>query len=156
MSCSAATQTQLQAGILLFYTGKTRLASDLLRRQGQLLSASTASQEVMAQMVGLAYRLRDDLNRNQLDTFGAILHEGWMLKKSLLADISENTIDAFYTKAINAGALGGKILGAGAGGFLMFYAPHETHPAIEKALAPLRRIPVQFEALGSQIIFSQA
>jgi D-glycero-alpha-D-manno-heptose-7-phosphate kinase len=156
MTCSAATQTQLQAGILLFYTGKTRLASDLLRRQGQLLSASTASQEVMAQMVGLAYRLRDDLNRNQVDTFGAILHEGWMLKKSLLADISENTIDAFYTMARNAGALGGKILGAGAGGFLMLYGPPETHPAIEKALAPLRRIPVQFEALGSQIIFSQA
>ena len=110
----------------------------------------------MAQMVGLAYRLRDDLNHNQLDSFGAILHEGWMLKKSLLADISENTIDAFYPNARNAGALGGKILGAGAGGFLMLYAPHETHPAIEKALAPLRRIPVQFEALGSQIIFSQA
>ena len=134
MTCSTATRTELQDGILLFYTGKTRLASDLLRRQGQLLSESTTSQEVMAQMVGLAYRLRDDLNNNQLDSFGAILHEGWMLKKSLLADISENTIDTWYEKARNAGALGGKILGAGAGGFLMLFAPLETHPTIELSL----------------------
>jgi D-glycero-alpha-D-manno-heptose-7-phosphate kinase len=78
-----------------------------------------------------------------------------MLKKSLASGISENEIDRWYEVALSAGALGGKILGAGAGGFLLFYAPQNRHDAILSALNPLKAVPVTFDNVGSQIIFNE-
>jgi D-glycero-alpha-D-manno-heptose-7-phosphate kinase len=106
-------------------------------------------------MVQLAYDMRDELQNNNVSAFGDILHENWMLKKSITSGISTSFIDDWYDVARNAGATGGKILGAGTGGFLMLYAPKDRHEAIKAALPDLRRIPIGFESLGSRIVFYQ-
>lgn len=104
-------------------------------------------------MVRLAYDLRDELQANNLEAFGDILHENWMLKKNLVTNISSQEIDQWYDIALTAGAKGGKILGAGAGGFLLLIAAPEKHDAIKKALSNLRAIPIGLDPLGSRIIF---
>ena len=96
-------------------------------------------------MTALAYELRDELQRGHVDAFGAMLEENWRLKKSL-ARVSSSVIDDWYDAGRSSGALGGKLLGAGAGGFLMFYAPCDRHHDIEQAVK-LRRVPFAFEPL---------
>jgi D-glycero-alpha-D-manno-heptose-7-phosphate kinase len=93
------------------------------------------------------------LQQNKVASIGQIIHEGWCLKKSLGPAISSNAIDAWYQKARDAGATGGKLLGAGAGGFLMFFAPPDRHEPIARALGKLRRVDFRFETQGSRIIF---
>jgi D-glycero-alpha-D-manno-heptose-7-phosphate kinase len=109
----------------------------------------------MHQMVQLARDLNNELTANHLDNVGEILHAGWMLKKSLVPGISESEIDRWYEAGMAAGAQGGKILGAGAGGFLLFYAPKGRHLAITTALPGLKPVPMAFDRLGSQIIFNE-
>ena len=109
----------------------------------------------MHKMVQLARDLAVELQANRMEALGEILHEGWMLKKGLVAGISEPEIDARYERALAAGAQGGKILGAGAGGFLMLFASPERHGAIKQALSPLRSIPMGFDYAGTQIIFNE-
>jgi D-glycero-alpha-D-manno-heptose-7-phosphate kinase len=84
---------------------------------------------------------------------GRILHENWLLKQSITDGISSGQINTWYERALGAGALGGKLLGAGGGGFLLFYAPPEKHDAITSALSDLRCIPFSMEPRGSRIIF---
>jgi D-glycero-alpha-D-manno-heptose-7-phosphate kinase len=103
--------------------------------------------------VHLAYSLRDELQQNNVDGVGEILHENWLLKKSLNDGVSTGEIDAWYEAGRAAGATGGKLLGAGGGGFLLFYAPQERHERIKAALPQLRPISMGFEPLGSRIIF---
>lgn len=149
---NAADRDAMERNIVVFYTGITRSASDILRKQGQEAEDDAQKQAVLGRMVELTYHLRDELSRGAINSFGEILHENWMLKKSLTAGISNGQIDDWYRKAIGAGAQGGKLLGAGAGGFLMFYAPPERHDAIAEAIG-LRRIDIGFERLGSRILF---
>ena len=139
--------------LLMFYTGITRSASNLLQKQNDQIASSKVKQDILKSMVSLAYALRDELQNNNTDAFGEILHESWILKKSLVTEISNSNIDNWYQKAFNAGAIGGKILGAGAGGFLIFYAPREKHSAIIRQLNDLKHIDFNFEKNGSQIIF---
>lgn len=147
------TLKRLQEGILVFYTGRIRSAGELLGEQGRKTASEKRTQETLRQMVGLAADLKAELERNNLGAFGEILHENWMLKRSLVDGISDGEIDGWYDRAREAGALGGKLLGAGRGGFLMFFAPPERHAAIAHALPGLREIPFAFDANGSQIIF---
>jgi D-glycero-alpha-D-manno-heptose-7-phosphate kinase len=151
--CQRATVAELEACTLVFYTGIVRSASPLLRQQSANLTDNTEKRRSMRRMVELAYQLRDELNKNNVSAFGEILHENWVLKKSMTEGISTPEIDEWYRIARGAGAVGGKILGAGAGGFLMLYAPRERHDKIAAALNSLRRIPIGFEPLGSRIIF---
>lgn len=137
---------------LMFYTGITRSASEILRNQSDESGRDTKKQAVLKRMVEITYHLRDELARGAVDSFGEILRENWMLKKSLTDGISSPQIDGWYEAAIRAGALGGKLLGAGSGGFLMFYAPVERHEAIKRAIG-LRSIDFSFEPLGSRILF---
>jgi D-glycero-alpha-D-manno-heptose-7-phosphate kinase len=155
ISASAKTIQDLQAHLLLLYTGKTRSASALLQEQSIELGRDLHKQQSMHRMVQLARDLKDELCANRMDAVGEILHEGWILKKSLVQGISAHEIDLWYDAARSAGALGGKILGAGAGGFLLLYAPPERHPAILQALPQLQPISVGFDVLGSQIIFNE-
>ena len=150
---SGETKKKLEGNILVFYTGLTRGASDILRHQRESVAADSKKTEVLKSMVQLAKQLRDDLHNNNLDSFGRILHENWLLKKQLTDKISNSEIDTWYEAGLKAGAEGGKILGAGGGGFLMFYAPAEKHEAIKKALPNLRHVPFGFEPEGSKIIF---
>jgi D-glycero-alpha-D-manno-heptose-7-phosphate kinase len=150
--CERATVRRLEEGILVFYTGITRSASALLRQQAEEIAANQ-KQRQLARLSELAHLLRDELHRNNPAALGEILHEAWMLKKAISASVTTSEIDAWYGAARRAGALGGKILGAGAGGFLLFYAPPEAHAAITAALHMLRPVKIAFEPLGSRIIF---
>ena len=151
--CERETIRQIQAHTLVFYTGITRSASVLLKQQQSAVGAEKKKQQVLRKMVGLAHQLRNDLQQNRITALGEIIDENWRLKKSLAAGIAPDVIDAWYARARKAGAAGGKLLGAGAGGFLMFYAPPDRHDAIAGALGELRRMDFRFEPQGSRIIF---
>jgi D-glycero-alpha-D-manno-heptose-7-phosphate kinase len=151
--CQRRTIEQIQSHILIFYTGITRSASHILEHQQRLVASEKKKQMAMRQMSELARQLRRDLQQNRAEAFGEIIHEGWVLKKSLTRGISTGVIDDWYARARKAGAVGGKLLGAGAGGFLMFYAPLDRHDAIARALSGLRRTDFRFEPQGSRIIF---
>jgi D-glycero-alpha-D-manno-heptose-7-phosphate kinase len=151
--CRRETLLKLQENILVFYTGISRSASAILKNQQEAVAASDAKQQMLRRMVQLARDLKAELQKNNLTAFGEIIHEGWELKRSITGEISSGEIDGWYAAARKAGAIGGKLLGAGSGGFLMFYAPAEKHDAIATALKELRRIPVRFEPQGSRIIF---
>ena len=143
----------LESRIIVFYTGMTRSASRILQDQSDQVAADGVKQGALKRMVSLTYELRDQLQDGDIGAFGEILDENWNLKRSLTPGISNGEIDEWYALAKSAGAIGGKILGAGSGGFLMFYANEEHHPAIERALHFLRRIAFGFEPQGSKIIF---
>ena len=151
--CDRATIRELEANILVFYTGIMRSASAVLRQQSEEIAGNEGRRRALMRMAELAYVLRDELHRNNAAALGEILHENWMLKKSITPGISTDEIDKWYDAARGAGAAGGKILGAGAGGFLMLYAPRESHEAIKAALPVLRPVSMGFEPLGSRIIF---
>jgi len=151
--CQPETLRTLEQNVLVMYTGITREASPLLRQQSTEMVSDARKRDGMLRMVELAYTLRDELHNNNTAAVGEILHENWMLKKDMAAGISNPAIDDWYAKAQAAGATGGKILGAGAGGFLMLYAPRERHEDIIAALPDMRHVPMGFEPLGSRIIF---
>jgi len=151
--CQPETVARVEQGLVSFYTGVTRSASNLLMNQSEIVAQSKNKQNTMRNMVDLAYTLREELQKNNADTFGEILHENWMLKKSLTKGISNTIIDNWYKLALDAGATGGKLLGAGAGGFIIFYAPRERHEDIRRALPDLRHVDFKFENSGSRIIF---
>lgn len=153
--CQRGTISRIERNILLFYTGITRSASSLLKQQADEVSSQADKQAILKRMVALTYDLVDELQNNNTDAFGEILHENWSLKKSITKGISTSEIDDWYEIARRAGAIGGKILGAGAGGFLLIYAHEEEHNVIKNALHMLRAIPIRFESRGSHIIFYQ-
>ncbi len=151
--CDRSTVAELEANTLVFYTGISRSASTLLKQQSDEMSTNEEKQRSMTRMVELAYQLREELHKNNVAAFGEILHENWMLKRSMVSGVSTADIDEWYRVARAAGATGGKILGAGAGGFLMLYAARDLHERIKAALHMLRPIQIGFEPLGSRIIF---
>ena len=151
--CRRETLSKIEESIIIFYTGISRSASAILKNQREAVSSSEAKQKTLQRMVQLARDLKAELQKNNSETFGEILHEGWELKRSITGEISSREIDGWYAAARTAGATGGKLLGAGSGGFLMFYAPREKHDAIAESLQDLRRIPIRFEPQGSRIIF---
>jgi D-glycero-alpha-D-manno-heptose-7-phosphate kinase len=151
--CRTSTLEKLQRNLLMFYTGITRNAGDILKEQTQVLGEQRSAIEKMHRIVGLAHAVRHELENGNADGVGEILHENWMLKRNLTNSISNAAIDGWYEAARKAGAVGGKILGAGGGGFLLLYVPEEQQAAVKLALGELRRIPFSFEREGSKIIF---
>lgn len=151
--CRHETLERLQDNLVAFYTGITRPAAKVLREKQRRIAAESDKQAMLGRMVALARTLRDELQNNNLDAFGEVIHQNWVLKRQLSDDVSTGQIDAWYDAARGAGAVGGKILGAGSGGFLLFYAPQRRHRAIRDALSELRPIPMRFEPQGSRIIF---
>ena len=151
--CQRETLRQLENNLIVFYTGITRSASALLKTQQHAVASQKAKQKTMLKMVGLARQLKAELQKNNLSAFGEIIHANWLLKRSLTREVSNDAIDGWYSRARKAGVIGGKLLGAGSGGFLMFYAPQEKHEAIERELKELRPIKFGFEPQGSKIIF---
>ncbi len=151
--CSAETTASLQERILVFYTGRVRSASELLAEQSKKTAGDKRTQQTLVKMVALAADMKRELESGNADGFGEILHENWMHKKTLVDGISDDEIDGWYESARRAGASGGKLLGAGRGGFLMVFAPPERHEAIAHVLPGLREISFRFDRNGSQIIF---
>jgi D-glycero-alpha-D-manno-heptose-7-phosphate kinase len=151
--CRRETLQRLQQNIIVFYTGLSRSASGILKQQQAAVAAERVKQEMLKKMVKLAHALRAELLNNNLDAFGEIIHANWEFKRSLSRAISTTRIDQWYATARKHGAIGGKLLGAGSGGFLMLYAPHARHEGIARSLKGLRRVDLAFEPQGSKIIF---
>jgi D-glycero-alpha-D-manno-heptose-7-phosphate kinase len=144
---------RMSENLMLFYTGVTRSASDILSEQKQNIPSRLAT---LREMKLQAYELYHALMNDSLDRLGEILHQGWLCKKQLAGKISSDGIDRMYEEAINAGAIGGKIAGAGGGGFMLLYCPPERQAAVRERLRSLgmRELPFRFERDGTKIIFN--
>ncbi len=153
LMCRPETLEELQSMLMMFYTGITRSASALLKEQSANMAGEDEKVAAMDRMVASAESVLRDLQSNRLDTLGPALEESWQLKKSLASGITSPEIDEAYAAAISAGALGGKILGAGGGGFLLFLVPQAKQTAVREALRKLRETPFRFARHGSRIIF---
>jgi len=151
--CDVKTKQRLEDRILMLYTGTTRSADNILNEQSRNTASDQEKKRALRKMKDLADQAKKALESNSLDDFGRLLDEGWHLKKSLASGISNPVIDDWYDTARKHGALGGKILGAGGGGFLMLYAHPEQHEIICEALPDLKRTSIQLEPQGSKIIF---
>lgn len=152
--CSSSLIQQLNNSILVFFTGRTRSASLVLEGQSAALKQAER-RNLMRRMVELAFELKRELEIGSLDNFGDILDENWRLKAQLTNGISDPQIDGWYSTGLAHGAKGGKLLGAGNGGFIMFFAPPERHDDIKAALPGLTPKRFRFETNGAQIVFYQ-
>lgn len=148
--CLPQTKRMLKENLILFYTGITRKAKTILDQQKK---KTNTNMKILQQMKEQSKTIKEALNNNDLSTFGKILHQGWECKCKLADTISNDQINNFYNKSIEAGAEGGKILGAGGGGFLLLYCPKEKHNNIREALKGLDEIKFDFEPQGSKIIY---
>jgi D-glycero-alpha-D-manno-heptose-7-phosphate kinase len=151
--CDAATRRHLERSLLLLYTGQTRRAETILEEQSRRSAAEEPTRAGLRRMVALAGQLREALNRGEVDGFGEILDANWKEKRQLASGITNPGLDRLYDTARSHGAVGGKVLGAGGGGFLLLYAPAERHPDLCAALPDLRPVPFHFEPQGSRLIF---
>lgn len=143
---------ELEDNLMMFYTGKLHSASAILKEQSTNITAGDKEQNQI-KMCGLARQLRDELSTGNIDAMGEILHENWLLKKTLANGISNPAIDKAYENALKAGALGGKLLGAGGGGFLLFYVPKEKQENVRKKIG-LPQMQARFDSQGSVIVFT--
>lgn len=142
----------LAQSLMMFYTGVVRSASDVLSIQSQNLISDEKIRLTTKRLVDMAYELSRDLSEGRSDGVGESLHEGWMLKKTLADGISNPFLDDAYEKARAAGAIGGKLLGAGGGGFLVFYVPIGKQDAVRTALSPLPLIDFGIDHGGTNTI----
>jgi D-glycero-alpha-D-manno-heptose-7-phosphate kinase len=145
---------ELQDNLLLFFTGISRFASEIEKSKIVNFNSKKIELTKMHEMVDISIDILVNQNKN-INDFGYLLNEGWQYKKSLSNLVSNNEVDQIYEIAIKAGALGGKLLGAGGGGFIIFYAPQEKHAAIIKQLNHLIHVPFKFENLGSTVALYQ-
>ena len=143
----------LQNNLLLFFTGISRYSSDISKDFVLNNSKNISNISKIISFVDEAQSILVNQKMN-LDDFGLLLNESWMIKKQLSERISNEYIDEIYSKAINAGALGGKILGAGGGGFILFYANQSQHKKIRSVLKSLVEVPFMFENSGSNIVLN--
>lgn len=137
--------------LMLFFTGRTRNSSEILAEQKDNIGKK---ERLLLKLAKLAKDLKDDLVDGKVNKLGQMLYQGWMLKKQLASGISDSEIDKLYEKAVKAGAVGGKIAGAGGGGFLLLAVPGEARSKVRKALSGLREMPFRFERDGSKVIFN--
>jgi D-glycero-alpha-D-manno-heptose-7-phosphate kinase len=148
----AETIGSLEKRLFLFYLGMSRSASTILHEQTKNLADAEQVFESQKAMVAQVDAGIQFLRDGDLDAFGRLLHEGWRLKKKLASKISNADIDLQYERGLDAGALGGKVLGAGGGGFLLFYCPPSAQCQFLSAMQGLRRVPFRFEHNGSRVI----
>jgi D-glycero-alpha-D-manno-heptose-7-phosphate kinase len=141
----------LQDCLLFYFTGFARVASEIAKEQ---IAATPGKIKELSQMRGMVDEAIKTLNGSHetINDFGKLLHESWMIKRTLTTKISNNHIDEMYISAIKAGAFGGKICGAGGGGFLLIFVTPENRPKVKKALEGLLHVPIRFENLGSHVI----
>lgn len=148
---AAETLAELERRVLIVYTQKQREADGILKKQSE---GTPEKMRLLREMRDLASEMRGVVSgRANLDEFARLLHVAWELKRSLGFGITDDAIDEMYTAARRAGAQGGKLLGAGGGGFVLFVAPPERHEAIREALGRPRELPFGIDRLGSRIIF---
>ena len=142
----------LENNLIMFYVGNQRKASDILSEQKRNASRDEKF-NILKQMVGLVSELRDCLYAGQINDFGKLLHENWILKQKLASKISNPEIEAIYEAGLKNGASGGKLLGAGGGGFMLFYCEKEKQQKLKVALKKYDTFDFRFERDGSKIIY---
>ena len=142
---------KLQQNLLMFYLGGTHSASTILKEQSENIFFKDKI-KAQLKMCDLARELKKQLEENNVDATGSLLDENWNLKKTLASGISNPLIDEIYSKAISAGATGGKLLGAGGAGFMLFYVPQDRQTAVRISLSSLREIEFKMDNSGSSII----
>jgi len=142
----------LQNHLMMFFTGFSRMASQIAAHQIKNIPKKTSELKAMYEMTQEAMSI---LNGRDLRAFGKLLHESWQLKRSLSDKITTPQIDAMYATARRNGAIGGKLLGAGGGGFVLFFVPPEKQKKLREKFKNNLLIPFKFETLGSQIILYQ-
>ncbi len=142
----------LQDNLVLFYIGHARKASFILAEQKKNISEDDKF-NTLKTMVSLVYEMRDNLYDENIDNFGKLLHENWCLKQKLASQISNNVISDLYETALKHGATGGKLLGAGGGGFMLFYCEKSKQEQLKNALHGVRHFDFKFEPEGSKLIY---
>lgn len=151
MTLSDERLRELDSHLMLFYTGIMRTASDIAAGYVQDIESKKQQLFAIREMVdeGIAIMNSDD----DIRRFGELLHQAWEVKRSLTANISNSRVQEIYEQALTAGAVGGKLLGAGGGGFIVFFVPPSQQPQVKERLKRLIHVPFTFESSGSQIIF---
>lgn len=144
---------QLSRNLVLFFTNVTRKAETILTEQAKNLDSRTG---VLREMKTIAQKGKECLLAGAFDDFGMLLHESWQLKKQMASKISNDSIDKIYETARKAGALGGKITGAGGGGFLLLYCPPARQNDLRNALRNYQELPFNLERFGTKVIFNYA
>ena len=152
--CKPSLLQELEDSTLVFFTGRTRSASAVLANQSAAMK-TVERRVLMRRMVQLAFEMKAQLESGTLEHLGDILDENWRLKAQLTSGITDPQIDNWYATGMANGAWGGKLLGAGNGGFMMFYAPQERHAKIRAALSELEPVKFRFDRTGAQIVFYQ-
>ena len=145
-------KSQLNQNLQMFFTGFTRLSSDIQKENAAEKNDKTAQLREMHALVDEAEKILTD-KKADLDDFGRLLNQTWKLKRKTGNAVSTDSIDSLYEKGMAAGALGGKLLGAGGGGFLLFYVPPERQAAVHYAMKDLMNIPFEFETGGTKVIY---
>ncbi|MBT7703778.1 GHMP kinase [Candidatus Peregrinibacteria bacterium] len=146
------TYKDLQQNLLMFYMGSARKAADILKEQSSNMSNQNKI-DTVKEMASLVPKLRDALYGEDLLEFGNLLHENWLLKQSLASKIANQEINDLYKKARDAGAIGGKVLGAGGGGFMLLYCEADKQSELREAMSPLKEFSFKFEYEGSKLIY---
>ena len=149
--CKRETIEQLQNNLVMFYTGIKHNANEILAEQKKKTTEADKTKNLLA-MCGLAREMKQSLEQNQLEDFGRLLHENWLLKRELASKVSNSQIDIIYDTAMKNGATGGKLLGAGGGGFLLFYCEKDKQKKLEEVLG-LQRFEFKFERDGSSVAY---
>jgi len=142
---------ELGQHLALYFTGFSRIASEIAKEQIRMTPQRANELHAMMQLVNEGESILSSPAR-PLDEFGGLLHEGWKLKKTLSQKISNTDIDDIYEAGLHAGALGGKLLGAGGGGFMLFYVPPDRRQALRESLRKLLCIPISFSNRGSHVV----
>jgi D-glycero-alpha-D-manno-heptose-7-phosphate kinase len=143
----------LENNLMLFYTGEQRNTRDILNDQVRQISYDKQKIDNLSKMVELAYEMREQLLTGDLEGFAKTMHKGWLYKKTLTGKISNSKIDKYYERALEYGALGGKLLGAGGAGFLLLYCEEKNQERLRKALFDCHELPFKFDWHGASIIY---
>jgi D-glycero-alpha-D-manno-heptose-7-phosphate kinase len=151
VKCSGRTMQEISERLMFFYIGQERPAASILTEQARNMADKDKFRSVQ-QMVELANELRAALEKDNLDSFGDILDRGWQLKRGLASGITNDVVESNYRLAREAGAAGGKLLGAGAGGFLLLSCRKEKQQQVREALSALREMPVALTTSGSEVV----
>lgn len=151
LSLNKETMARLESSLLLLYTNKTRSANDILKEQK---SNTEKNLDLLTKMRNLGEDFKKAFEKGDLDRIGEILHEQWTMKRKLASTVSSGEIDDMYERARKAGATGGKILGAGGGGFMLLYCPQSARDRVKTQLKEYPPMPFQFESDGSRAIFN--
>jgi D-glycero-alpha-D-manno-heptose-7-phosphate kinase len=151
VAMAPADRRNLQDQIMLFYTGVTRSANSILAEQTANIEATRTQLDLLRDLAGFAV---DRLRSGDVDALGGAVREGWEAKRKLASGVSNDQVDGAVARALDAGATGAKLTGAGGGGFLLVICPLERQRAVQQSLADMRELPVKLDRLGSRVVLN--